>query len=180
MSKTASDVVFEFEYKNLGGNPWGSKYGFSFQFQQVYIDKDGKKGSGRTDTVGANLLVDSANAWEAAITVGPSWDSEAQANWLLVGTTTHEWEIDIYSEPARLSETYGYSWPSTYDRLNAIEITFLAGYGATAATVPETIKQAILLLLAHYYENREATTDGRAITSVPMAYESLIWTERAW
>jgi len=99
VSKTESDVVFEFKYKDLGGNPWGSNYGFSFQFQQVYIDKDGKSGSGRTDTVGANLLVDPANAWEVAITVGPSWEgSEAQANWIIVGTTTHEWEIEVSAD----------------------------------------------------------------------------------
>ena len=100
VSKTGSDVVFEFTYRDLGGNPWGSQYGFSFQFQQVYIDQDGKKGSGRTDTVGANLLVDSANAWEAAITVGPYWDSEPQANWTMVGTTTHELKMAVSADEA--------------------------------------------------------------------------------
>ena len=91
-----------------------------------------------------------------------------------------EYELDIYSEPARVAEVYGYTWPSVYDKLNAVEIIFIAGYGDDATDVPWTVKQAILMLIGHYYENREATTDGRPITSVPMAYENLIWTERAW
>lgn len=94
--------------------------------------------------------------------------------------SSDEYEEDIYSEPARVGLVSGYPWPSTYDRLNAIEITFVAGYGDAATDVPGTIIQAMKFLLAHYYENREATTDGRPITSVKMAYENLIWTERAW
>ena len=101
--------------------------------------------------------------------------ANAQQTW-----SSDEYEVDIYSEPARVGEVSGYTWPSTYDRMNAVEITFLAGYGATAATVPWTVKQAMFLLCGHYYENREATTDGRPITTVPMAYENLIWAERAW
>ena len=91
-----------------------------------------------------------------------------------------EYEVDIYSAPARVGTVSGYTWPSTYTRMNAVEIIFVAGYGATATTVPRTVKQAMFFLAGHYYENREATTDGRPITSVPMAYENLIWTERAW
>lgn len=94
--------------------------------------------------------------------------------------SSDEYEVDIYSEPARVGLVSGCVYPSTYDRMNAVEITFVAGYGLTAATVPWTVKQAMFLLCGHYYENREATTDGRPITSVPMAYENLIWTERAW
>ena len=101
--------------------------------------------------------------------------SNSQQTW-----SSDEYEVDIYSEPARVAEVYGYTWPSTYSRMNAIEITFVAGYGDNASDVPWTVRQALFLLIGHYYENREATTDGRPLTSVPMGYENLIWTERAW
>ena len=94
--------------------------------------------------------------------------------------SSDEYEEDIYSHPARIAETHGYNYPSTYSRLNAVEIKFIAGYGDDATDVPETITQAMYLLLGHWYENREATTDGRPILTVPMAYEKLIWAERAW
>lgn len=45
----------------------------------------------------------------------------------------------------------GYSWPSTDDVEDAIRVTFVAGYGATAADVPAPIRQAIILLAKHLY-----------------------------
>ena len=46
------------------------------------------------------------------------------------------------------------SWPSTYDKPNAITITYVAGYGA-ASDVPSPLRQAMLLILGHLYENRQ-------------------------
>lgn len=47
-------------------------------------------------------------------------------------------------------------WPDTeLDRANAVKITYVAGFGATASDVPEDIKHAILMLIAHLYETRE-------------------------
>lgn len=63
-------------------------------------------------------------------------------------------------------------WPVTYSRPDAITVTFVCGYGA-AADVPQAIKQAMLLLLAHWYENRSATTDIR-LDELPMAVQSII------
>ena len=45
------------------------------------------------------------------------------------------------------------SWPSTFERLDAIEIEFVAGYGAAAA-VPSRLFQELLLRLTEKYENR--------------------------
>lgn len=39
----------------------------------------------------------------------------------------------------------------------AIEIRFQAGYGQTFDAVPDDLKQAVLLLAAHYYEYRDET-----------------------
>lgn len=61
---------------------------------------------------------------------------------------------DIVTEPARLYPASGESWPDTYDKPNAVEITFKSGYGATAASVPSTIKAVMLMIITHMEANR--------------------------
>jgi len=58
------------------------------------------------------------------------------------------------------------SWPSLYERVDAVRITFVAGYGAAAA-VPEPIKIAIKFMVAQWYSPirkdptlRSETVDG--------------------
>lgn len=67
----------------------------------------------------------------------------------------------------------GQAWPSTSDLRAAVSITFECGYGADAADVPQALRQAALLLISHWYENREAVTEGN-MSMVPMAVDSLI------
>ena len=47
------------------------------------------------------------------------------------------------------------SWPTTYDKPNAVQITYVAGYGAAGSNIPQALKQAMLLILGHLYENRQ-------------------------
>lgn len=62
--------------------------------------------------------------------------------------------------------------PGVYDdRLDAVQVTFVAGYGAAAA-VPAAIKAAILMTVAHLYENRETVTDMETF-EVPMGAKAL-------
>lgn len=81
--------------------------------------------------------------------------------------------VDTDSKPGRVSPVYAEVWPTTREQLQAITITYTAGY-ASASVVPQSIKQAILLLVGHWYENREASVVG--VTSVPLvtAVESLL------
>jgi uncharacterized phiE125 gp8 family phage protein len=51
---------------------------------------------------------------------------------------------------------YSLSWPTPLDDADSISIVYTAGYGATAASVPQPIKQAMALLVGHWFENREA------------------------
>lgn len=86
--------------------------------------------------------------------------------------------VDTKSEPGRVVLAYGQSWPGTTLRpANGICVTFIAGYGAASA-VPENIKQAMLLLIGHFYENREAIVIGQTAMPLPMAVESLLWKDR--
>jgi uncharacterized phiE125 gp8 family phage protein len=47
------------------------------------------------------------------------------------------------------------SWPTVAAAPSALRITCTAGYGGTGETVPAKIRQAIILMLADFYENRE-------------------------
>lgn len=62
----------------------------------------------------------------------------------------------------------GITYPTLYDRANAIEIKFKAGYG-TGDKVPEAIKSAILLILGFMYEKREDS-----VSRLPKASEYLL------
>lgn len=66
-----------------------------------------------------------------------------------------------------------FTYPGLYDdRADAVQVTITAGYGE-AADVPSAIKAAILLLVGHWYANREAVTSETA-TVLPMAVDALL------
>jgi hypothetical protein len=48
----------------------------------------------------------------------------------------------------------GYSWPDNLRDYAAVEVTFVAGYGAAASDVPQAIRTAILMHATAMYENR--------------------------
>ena len=59
-------------------------------------------------------------------------------------------------------------WPGTYARWDAVTINYTVGL----ASVPAIAKQAMLLLIGHYFENRDMLMTD-AITSM-RAYENLV------
>lgn len=64
------------------------------------------------------------------------------------------YRTDLYSQPARIALADSQSWPTIENRLNAVTVNVTAGY-ASAAAVPAVAKQAILLLVADWWKNRE-------------------------
>lgn len=68
--------------------------------------------------------------------------------------------VDNVSEPARVTPAVGTSWPSTLNRVNAVEVRFTAGYGADGTTIPAGIKQWMLMRITDAFENREAVVMG--------------------
>lgn len=66
-----------------------------------------------------------------------------------------------------------YTFPTDLAESQAILIEFTAGFGA-AADVPAALKAAILLLVGHWYVNRETVVTGTIATSLPMAVDALI------
>lgn len=71
-----------------------------------------------------------------------------------------------------------YVFPANLHESRAVAITFKAGYPTNpgspeTSTVPDPLKVAILLLVGHWYQNREAVSAG-AMASLPFAVEALI------
>lgn len=71
-------------------------------------------------------------------------------------TVTTDYTFDSISEPPRIFPAYGKSWPTNRDQPNAVWIEYIAGY-SNASDVPAVIKQAMLLIIAKMYEQREDT-----------------------
>ena len=94
--------------------------------------------------------------------------------------SAEKYTVDSKNEPGVIVPVYGGSWPATRNIINAVLVQFTAGYGDTGADVPESIKQAMLFLIAHFYENREAVSAGTVIREMPLAVESLLATYRVW
>jgi len=64
------------------------------------------------------------------------------------------------------------------DAAEAYCSSFIAGEIPDPA--PATIKQAILMLAAHWYENREAVLTGGNAYIVPFGVHDLLGAHRAW
>jgi uncharacterized phiE125 gp8 family phage protein len=82
------------------------------------------------------------------------------------------YDVDAISEPAYVVPAFGKSWPVARAKVNAIQVEFVAGWGAASA-VDERAKQAIMMLVAHWYQHREAAADV-SIKEVEMAACSLL------
>lgn len=67
--------------------------------------------------------------------------------------------------------------PALRTRLDAITVTFVTGFGA-AEDVPENIRQAIRLMVGHWYANRESVVVGAIAAEVPMGAELLLGASR--
>jgi uncharacterized phiE125 gp8 family phage protein len=92
--------------------------------------------------------------------------------------TAGNYYVDTASEPGRVHLGYGESWPSaTLRPANGVEVQFLAGYGSVASLVPIEIKQAIKLIVGHYYERRE-NSDIKEVVEIPLGAEALLWMDR--
>jgi len=99
------------------------------------------------------------------------------------GTTqalsTAYYQADLFSVPPRIVLRDGYSWPATDDQLNAVTITYVAGY-ASRDLVPMPIRHAISMLVDHWYENRGPVLIGQPVAEIPMSVREMLFPYRVW
>lgn len=60
-------------------------------------------------------------------------------------------------------------WPAGHD----VRVRYRAGY--EGGQIPHAARQAILLLVGHWYEHREAVVVGTITSEVPLAVDRLLW-----
>ncbi len=84
------------------------------------------------------------------------------------------YDADTIGTPGRLMRKPGATWPAPGRFAAGIEIDFQAGYGALGSDVPAPLRHAILLHVAHLYENREPVFAGGAIVTLPLSSSALL------
>ena len=82
-------------------------------------------------------------------------------------TADVDYIVDTESNIGRIVLPHAKLWPSfTAHPVNPIKIRYTAGYTA----LPKTIRQAMLLLIGHWNENREATKSNNYAVSTKLEY----------
>jgi uncharacterized phiE125 gp8 family phage protein len=82
--------------------------------------------------------------------------------------------VDEVSQPARIGLKPNQSFPNLADRINAIEVKYTVGYGETSSDVPEGIRQAVLITIGNWYENRQSVVTGTIATQLPLSSQYLL------
>ena len=82
--------------------------------------------------------------------------------------------LDDASKPARIGLAVNGELPTLADRINAVAVQYTVGYGAASTAVPDGIKQAVLLTIGNWYENRQTVITGRTATELPLSSQYLL------
>lgn len=86
-----------------------------------------------------------------------------------------------FAGPARIEPIYGGQYPIARSVLNAVTVRFVCGYGASAESVPDALRQAIKLMVSHFYDaGRQPVVIGSSVASVPLTIDALTWPYKAF
>ena len=83
------------------------------------------------------------------------------------------YDLDAFSSPARVAPSYGNTWPATRLEMNAVAITYVAGYGGRDH-VPEAIRQALKITVEDFFRERGSTSVGAPPAELPTAAQRLL------
>lgn len=85
---------------------------------------------------------------------------------------SNQYVVDGTGAIGRITPAYDVTWPSVRRQKAAITVRFVAGHAIEV--VPDPIRQAMLLLIGHFYAHRETVVIGQTPSEVPLAVSSLI------
>jgi uncharacterized phiE125 gp8 family phage protein len=72
------------------------------------------------------------------------------------------------------------SWPDTQsDKAITVTVRFVAGYGGPEA-VAAPLRQAVLILVGHWFASREPIVTGTIVATLPLSVEALTAPYRVW
>jgi len=100
-------------------------------------------------------------------------------------TVTTDYLVDADTIPGHIVLAYGQAWPTFTPSVKApVRVRYIAGYpsdGSPAdyrANIPKTIKQALLLLVSHWYNQREDGVYGFGLQEIPHGAKALLTPDR--
>lgn len=92
---------------------------------------------------------------------------------------SEDYFLDTVNRPQVVMPAVDFDWPTTSSGANGIKVRYETGFTNGASPddypTPKRIKMAALLLVGHWYENREASSQNIDVTSLPMGVEALLW-----
>jgi gp6-like head-tail connector protein len=96
----------------------------------------------------------------SVVTGNPTTDG--MLTWTCMGAPpdSGDFVYDSDSVPARIFPLPGQTWPPVLYVPNAVQIHFIAGYGANGKTAPAALRQAMRLLIWDAYYNRDHNVQG--------------------
>jgi len=90
------------------------------------------------------------------------------------------YEANTAAIPGEVMLKHNQSWPTpTLKTVNPIVIEAVVGYGATAASVPENVRQALMILIQDMYEQRGEIVTGTQLGNIDWL-SALLAPERLW
>jgi hypothetical protein len=115
-------------------------------------------------------------------TTQPTWATlsgsttvDGMLTWTCMGALpdTGDFIYDADSCPPRIFPMPGQTWPPVLYVPNAVQIHFTAGYGNDGKAAPAALRQAMRIIIADGYYNREASVAG-SVSKNP-ALERMLW-----
>lgn len=107
-------------------------------------------------------------------TVTVTYRSEA-GNSNTITSAANAFQVDNYVTPGRIYPLYNGVWPAVRGDENSVVVQWTAGYGNDGAAVPPVLRQAITLLVAHWFEMRQPVVTGYSqVLPVPNTFETVL------
>ena len=84
-----------------------------------------------------------------------------------------DYDVDAATVPGRMVLAANAPAPAAR-AVDGVEIDVTAGYGPSSVDVPAALRQAVLMLVTHWYEHRGAVGHDLAVLVAPLGYEALV------
>lgn len=111
----------------------------------------------------------------SSLTQITTYDAEGVANSLALA----QFQSETGATPSRLFLPPVVEGASVLRERGGIEIDYVAGFGATADDVPVDLRQALMSLVAYWFEHRDAVLIAGSGSVVPVGFDALVSAYRA-
>ena len=95
------------------------------------------------------------------------------------------YDVDAVQEPGLITLGYNQNWPSVRNERGSVRVVFVAGYALDGTdyrkNIPQSIKQAILMIVEDLYEFTGAKVAGAGnVINDNKAVNHLLFKHRVW